>query len=606
MTIRAFLLGGATIAAILTSEGAAYAQAVAVGPDAAASANAPAAEEIIVTGSRIRRDPLSQESRRSSSSTGGDRANRPVVDRRRAATPAQRQRRPELEGQQQRQHRQSARWRRRRRRARPRSTCATSSAKRTLVLVDGIRFVPAPAPAASRRRSTSTRSPTSQIERIEVLESGQSPLYGSDALAGVVNIITKSTQEGLQASAQFGTFRQGDGHTQDYEASYGIKLPTTSIVFGGSYVKQEAVKTANRSTVAVSQPVPDELHRPDRRVQQRDARTAASCFNAGNPADPAGGSLTLKPYPDHWPAGVQPADPTGATSDFKAFTSADRFNFAPFNYYLTPSERYGGLDQHQAGARRYRQLRVKAAYNRRNSQNQAAFLPLFIGPDAGNGNLLDTITIDATNPYNPFGTLSAGGAGNPPANYSFIARRLVEAGQRTYTQHVDTMSGTATLDGSFHIGEHKWFWDVNASFGSERRPPDLHRQHQRRQARAGARPGRAVHRAVRAVRHLRRRGLGDAGDARLRRLHRARPQPAGAVRLYRQPVGRPVRPAGRRRSASPSATSTAISSAASIPIRSSSPASAPTSRHSRRSGHYRPTRSTAKSAFRSSRTSPFF
>ena len=71
---------------------------------------------------------------------------------------------------------------------------------------------------------------------------------------------------------------------------------------------------------------------------------------------------------------------------------------------------------------------MKAEYNRRNSQNQAAFLPLFIGPDAGNGNLLDTITIDGSNPYNPFGTLSAGNPGDPPANYSTVRRRLVEAG----------------------------------------------------------------------------------------------------------------------------------------------------------------------------------
>ena len=90
---------------------------------------------------------------------------------------------------------------------------------------------------------------------------------------------------------------------------------------------------------------------------------------------------------------------------------------------------------------------------------------MFIGPDAGNGNLLDTITIDASNPFNPFGTLSAGNPGDPPANYSTVRRRLVEAGQRTYTQKVDTMSITGGLDGTFQVGAHKWFWDVNAVFG---------------------------------------------------------------------------------------------------------------------------------------------
>ena len=52
----------------------------------------------------------------------------------------------------------------------------------------------------------------------------------------------RQQQEGLQVSAQVGTFRQGDGHTQDYQASYGIQGPTTSIVFGGSYVNQDEVR----------------------------------------------------------------------------------------------------------------------------------------------------------------------------------------------------------------------------------------------------------------------------------------------------------------------------------------------------------------------------
>jgi iron complex outermembrane receptor protein len=86
-------------------------------------------------------------------------------------------------------------------------------------------------------------------------------------------------------------------------------------------------------------------------------------------------------------------------------------------------------------------------------------LPLFVGPDAGNGNLLDTISISATNPFNPFGvTLDA-------SNYSFIGRRYVENGPRRYNQSVDTYYGSATLDGRFRLGSHDWFWDVNGLWG---------------------------------------------------------------------------------------------------------------------------------------------
>lgn len=323
------------------------------------------------------------------------------------------------------------------------------ASKRTLVLVDGLRFVPGTSGSGIPSTVDLNAIPANSIDRIEVLQAGASPLYGSDAIGGVVNIITKSVQEGLQASAQFGTFRAGDGHTQDYNVSYGVKGPTTNLVFGASYVKQEAVRSSDRS---ISQfPNPGQTSCTD---------AVGGCSSAAVNGRFLGffGNLTISNPPNNAPT----------LADLRPFTAADRFNFAPFNYILTPSERYGAWLSFKQELSSTINLRVKAQYNRRNSQNQAAFEPLFIGPDAGNGagSLFDTLSFDATNPFNPFGvTLSAGGAGNPPQNYSFVARRLVEAGQRTFNQRVDTMSATATLDGSFMLGARKWYWDANATFG---------------------------------------------------------------------------------------------------------------------------------------------
>ncbi|TRW15311.1 TonB-dependent receptor [Glacieibacterium frigidum] len=330
-------------------------------------------------------------------------------------------------------------------------------AKRTLVLVDGLRFVNGSSASGIPSTVDLNTIPVGSIERIEVLQSGQSPLYGSDALAGVVNIITKATQEGLQASAQFGTFRAGDGHTQDYNVSYGIKGPTTSVVFGASYVKQEAVRTADRDISQFPNP----------------GQTSCSDAIGGCSSATLGGFISVLGLPTLTPKTVlggrgrfDITNPTGPNSDFRALVTEDRFNFAPFNYFLTPSERYGAFISAKQELSSSTNFRVKAIYNRRESQNQAAFLPLFVGPDAGNGNLLDTISIDATNPFNPFGvTLSAGKPGEAPANYSTVRRRLVEAGQRTYSQAVDTMSVTAGFDGSFDVGDKKWYWDANAVFG---------------------------------------------------------------------------------------------------------------------------------------------
>src|SRR5689334_914581 len=93
--------------------------------------------------------------------------------------------------------------------------------QRTLVLVDGLRFVNA-ASASGVPPSVDLNSiPESMIERVEVLQDGASAIYGSDAIAGVVNIITKSQQKGLVASAQWGIYGQGDGASQNYQLSWG-------------------------------------------------------------------------------------------------------------------------------------------------------------------------------------------------------------------------------------------------------------------------------------------------------------------------------------------------------------------------------------------------
>src|SRR5438552_428332 len=120
-------------------------------------------------------------------------------------------------------------------------------ANRTLVLVDGLRFVNGTSASGIPGSVDLNTIPINMIDRIEVLQAGASPLYGSDAIAGVVNVITVQQQRGLRASAQYGQFRQGDGKTQDYQASYGIQASRTSIVFGGAYAKQEPVFSRDRS-----------------------------------------------------------------------------------------------------------------------------------------------------------------------------------------------------------------------------------------------------------------------------------------------------------------------------------------------------------------------
>ena len=342
------------------------------------------------------------------------------------------------------------------------------SAKRTLVLVDGLRYVNGTSASGIPATVDLNTIPANMIERIEVLQAGASPLYGSDAIAGVVNVITVAQQKGLRASVQYGRFLgHGDGQTQDYQLSYGIKLSRTNIVVGGSYVDQKPVRSADRDISQFPNP----------------GQTACSSAQPGCSSASANGRFDLRPYfiavpglNGNFTIGGSAPDATPTFGELRQFVATDRFNFAPLNYILTPSERYGGWVSVKHEITDNINLRVKGVYNRRNSQNQAAFEPLFLGPDAGNGagSLFDTLSVDVTNPFNPFGyTLESGlnpdgTSSGRPQNYSFIARRLIEAGQRTFNQKVNTYSLTATLDGSFDVGGHQWFWDVNAVYGSNK------------------------------------------------------------------------------------------------------------------------------------------
>lgn len=330
--------------------------------------------------------------------------------------------------------------------------------RRTLVLVDGLRYVNGSSASGVPGSTDLNTIPEAMIERIEVLQEGASPIYGSDAIAGVVNIITKQHQEGMQATGYWGAYDEGDGETKSFSLTFGAKGERTSIVLGANYVDQGSISSADRKIAAF----------PDPFITQCNANCSSGTprgrfIFAPNPSRPGSQvDVTLRPGLTGRPR-WDPANPTGPNSDFVPMTVADRFNFQPYNYILTPSERLGFFGQVTHELTDTVNLRVKAVYNNRKSANQAAPLPLFVGPDGGNGNLLDTIEIDATNPYNPFGfDLTA------ENGFSFIGRRLVEAGPRIYKQEVNTYYVSATLDGEFKLGGRTFYWDVNGVYSENR------------------------------------------------------------------------------------------------------------------------------------------
>ena len=89
---------------------------------------------------------------------------------------------------------------------------------RTLILVDGRRIVT----NAYGSRTVSLNSvPTGMVERVEVITGGSSAAYGSDAVAGVMNIITQQDQTGFGFDARYGVTDEGGGEELTIDADYG-------------------------------------------------------------------------------------------------------------------------------------------------------------------------------------------------------------------------------------------------------------------------------------------------------------------------------------------------------------------------------------------------
>ncbi|EZP57389.1 TonB-dependent receptor plug domain-containing protein [Sphingomonas sp. RIT328] len=125
---------------------------------------------------------------------------------------------------------------------------------RTLVLVNGRRFVSGQPGSQAVDLNV---IPTQFIDRVDVLTGGASAVYGSDAVAGVVNIIYKKNYEGLQADGQVGISQRGDGADRQVSLLGGKNFADGrgNIMLFGSYSKQGTVLKRDRSTEAGSSAV---------------------------------------------------------------------------------------------------------------------------------------------------------------------------------------------------------------------------------------------------------------------------------------------------------------------------------------------------------------
>ena len=315
-------------------------------------------------------------------------------------------------------------------------------AKRVLVLVDGLRWVHGSSGSGVSGAADLNTLPASIVERVEVSLEGASAVYGSDAIAGVVNIVT-AHPAGFSASVYGGGYGNG-GDTRDLEIAWGAERGATSFSLHASYADQERVGAEQHEQTRYPTPGTGNRHgssfTPQGRVVFTDPNTGSSVNCALND-----GVVGAPRY--------DPAAPCGAGDDYHPWSNADRFNYAPYNLVVTPSTRTGvfaRLEHHLSDGTLFY---VRALHNRRESVNQAAPEPVWVGSLAESGSLLDQIVIAADNPYNPFGFDIGANA--------WATRRPLESGPRVFEQDVYTRYLAAGVESAAQLWQRTFYWDAN-------------------------------------------------------------------------------------------------------------------------------------------------
>jgi len=314
------------------------------------------------------------------------------------------------------------------------------TSKRTLVLVDGRRWIKGSSASGVSGAVDLNTIPANAIKSIEILQDGASAVYGSDAIGGVVNIITQDNYEGFRASTYYSAFEEGDGESVEADVSWGTNGERSRTFIDISFTDQK------------------EVFAGEREISEYAILGFPFGLSSGTPEgrfmfyDPIAGLVSITP--DKTNPNYVIGDPTAG--DFHGFTFDDRFNWQPFNYLLTPSKRTSIFAKTEYDITDNVTFRLTGSFNKRESTSQAAPEPLFFGPEAGSGSVIldNEFSMPADHPFNPIGI------DLDQSTTYFFGRRPIEAGPRIFNQTVDTTLISAGIDGQFGSGDNSVYWDA--------------------------------------------------------------------------------------------------------------------------------------------------
>jgi iron complex outermembrane receptor protein len=301
--------------------------------------------------------------------------------------------------------------------------------QRTLVLVNGKRWT-----TSLSGVSDLSTIPTALIDRIEVLKDGASAIYGSDAIAGVVNIILKKNFDGGQASAYFGQNSRGDGSKEQYSFVIGNTTDRSSLVFGVNYTKEDPVWAKDRALTRYT-------YGPNHPEDGLSATGPWGRFNFGDDTwvrshtgtwDGAGSAIGASNDLANYHNGVTTDDYYNATQQMMLQQSTETKSvFANGSYNLTDNISF----------------KATAMHSERDSERQIAGYPL-----SANSQANFPVAISADSVYNPVGE-----------DITSWYRRIVEL-PRVTRNNVKTDHFDAAVEGMFDVRGHGWNWDVGFNY----------------------------------------------------------------------------------------------------------------------------------------------
>jgi iron complex outermembrane receptor protein len=303
---------------------------------------------------------------------------------------------------------------------------------RLLVLVDGKRWT-----ATVDGYTDLSTIPSSMIDRIEVLKDGASAIYGSDAIAGVLNIILKKSMDGGSLSLYEGANQHGgDGKSKDFSLSYGANNDKASVLFGLTHTEQGAVWARDRDITSYT-------YGPDHYA----AGLGVSPWGRIRNVSASGTATGINQMVNHTGTydGVGTGSAANVAGNYHTYTGAeqDLYNSSQDMMFTSPTKLDSIFTKGTFELPYGMHFATTALYAQRKSSTQVAGYPL---------NSLSQsaypVYIDANSYYNP-----------DPGSNLFFYRRTIEVPRVTenesQTLHID-----ATLSGEFNLAGRTFNWDV--------------------------------------------------------------------------------------------------------------------------------------------------